>query len=489
MQKLAPLVFILFACVGVITVLMARKGEYKTAPSNASLGIQNLSPDDQAGANSNGVRLTTTQSGRTSIETYLDLVRNPSPAVHAQNLQKIKADFVEGEEILLLESARFTRQARTRKTIFTILSSKTGQSFGKDYDRWFKWIWDQRKPPHPNYADFKAALYARIDPRFAEYFSSSFESTIHLDEVRWGGVLQDGIPPLKDPTTIAANKATYLADSNVVFGVYVGGQARAYPKRILAWHEMVKDVVGGVSINGVYCTLCGSMIVYDTHIGDKHYELGTSGFLYRSNKLMYDHETNSMWSTLRGEPVIGRLVGKGLKLQPLSVVTTTWGEWKKLHPDTDVLSLSTGHTRDYGEGAAYRDYFATDELMFTVPKIDTRLKNKNEVLIIRGGLEFPVAIASDFLVRHRVHAETINGVNYTVLTDDAGANRVYKTGDLRVEQWIDDSTVQSADGRQWKITEDALRHMESKTVLPRAPAHRAFWFGWHAGFPQTKLIK
>ena len=97
---------------------------------------------------------------------------------------------------------------------------------------------------------------------------------------------------------------------------------------------MVKDHLGGQSINGVYCTLCGSMIVYDTMIGDKHYELGTSGFLYRSNKLMYDHATESMWNTITGEPVIGPLVGKGIKLSPMTVVTTTWGRWKQLAPAT-----------------------------------------------------------------------------------------------------------------------------------------------------------
>jgi len=87
---------------------------------------------------------------------------------------------------------------------------------------------------------------------------------------------------------------------------------------------------------------------------------------------MYDHGTKSFWSTLHGEPVVGPLVGKGIKLNRRYLVTTTWGEWKKRHPDTTVLSLQTGHRRNYGEGVAYHNYFATDQLMFTVPKIDTR---------------------------------------------------------------------------------------------------------------------
>ena len=141
---------------------------------------------------------------------------------------------------------------------------------------------------HPRYADFKAALYGLIDPKFRGYFSSQRTSMIRLDEVRWGGVVQDGIPPLRGPEMISAKEATYLDDDNVIFGLEVEGDVRAYPKRILAWHEMFVDTVGGVPVAGVYCTLCGTMILYETmHDGVAH-ELGTSGFLYRSNKLMYD---------------------------------------------------------------------------------------------------------------------------------------------------------------------------------------------------------
>ena len=147
------------------------------------------------------------------------------------------------------------------------------------------------------------------------------------------------------------------------------GDVRAYPKRILAWHELFTDEVGRVPVAGVYCTLCGTVILFETeHDGVRH-ELGTSGFLYRSNKLMYDRATQSLWSTFGGRPVIGPLAMEDIRLEVRSVVTTTWGEWRRRHPTTKVLSLNTGHRRDYSEGAAYREYFSTDELMFNVPKL------------------------------------------------------------------------------------------------------------------------
>ena len=115
--------------------------------------------------------------------------------------------------------------------------------------------------------------------------------------MRWGGVKQDGIPPLRQPNMVSAAEADYLQNDNVVFGIAINGDARAYPKRILAWHEMFIDNIGGIDFAGVYCTLCGAVILYKTrHEGIEH-KLGTSGFLYRSNKLMYDQDTQSLWNT------------------------------------------------------------------------------------------------------------------------------------------------------------------------------------------------
>lgn len=431
-------------------------------------------------------------AGRAPVDSFLALTSDQHEQ-RARALRSMRENWSDGDAVMMIEAARFARHPGTRAAIFEVLAQATHQDFGVDIDKWYRWIWNRDIDAHPNYATFKKKLYSRIDPRFAEYFSDEYATKIRLDEIRWGGVRRDGIPPLKNPETLPAAAATYLADSDIVFGVQFGGQSRAYPKRILAWHEMVKDVVGGQSINGVYCTLCGSMIVYRTELNGKHYELGTSGFLYRSNKLMYDRATKSMWSTLRGAPVVGPLVGKGIELEPLYVVTTTWGKWKQQHPDTDVLSLETGHRRDYGEGVAYRNYFATDQLMFTVPGTDLRLKNKDEVLIVRGQSKQPLAIAAAFLNRHRIYQDSTGKREFVVLTDDSGANRVYHTGGYKFAGWADAKSVESEGGKRWRVTEDALVPENDPAAdanrLARLPAHRAFWFAWYAAFPNTRLVK
>ena len=162
----------------------------------------------------------------------------------------------------------------------------------------------------------------------------------------------NGIPPLEYPThlAVADDAAGYLDDDHIVFGVAMNGETRAYPKRILAWHEMVLDTIGGVELTIVYCTLCGTVIPYESVVDGQHITFGTSGLLYRSNKLMFDHGTKSLWNTFEGVPVVGASVGSRIKLRHRSVVTTTWGEWRRTHPETTVLSLETGHQRDYSEG-------------------------------------------------------------------------------------------------------------------------------------------
>ena len=390
----------------------------------------------------------------------------------------------------LLDLMPFIPPGRVRRGIVAQLEKASTRAYGENLNGWYEWLWSFNPGEHPDYAEFKAALYSQIDRRFREYFDNHPKTIIRLDEIRWGGVLRDGIPPLRRPKMVAAREATYLSDDNVVFGVDIDGDVRAYPKRILAWHEMVSDTIAGRELNGVYCTLCGAMILYDTIINGVHHELGTSGFLYRSNKLMYDAATKSLWSTLTGTPVVGPLVGKGIVLKPLFLVTTTWGEWRKLHPETRVLSLDTGYVRDYSEGAAYRDYFATQRLMFNVPKVDDRLPNKVEVLAVRIGEASGehLAIAASFLAAHPVYHDRMATVNFVVLTDASGANRVYDSRDLTLASWNGTDAASDRAGGAWKVSEARLTGPRGETH-ERLPAHRAFWFGWVAAYPDTRLVK
>jgi len=272
------------------------------------------------------------------VEYFLKLNNATTRTDQEYYLSKIKEHWKPSFEIMTLESLYFNYNNNLGTQLLLTLVDKTGQRFGFDFNAWYSYLWNKPQELHPDYAYFKSEVHKGIDSKFETYFKDrQSDSQIRLDEIRWGGVKQDGIPPLRNPRMLPAERGTYLQDDNIVFGISVNGDARAYPKRILAWHEMFTDTVGGLSVTGVYCTLCGTVILYNNKHKDKTYTLGTSGFLYRSNKLMYDKDTQSLWSTLEGKPVVGPLVNKGIQLDYMSVVTTTWGEWKALQKNVYTL--------------------------------------------------------------------------------------------------------------------------------------------------------
>ncbi|MDJ0908751.1 MAG: DUF3179 domain-containing protein [Woeseiaceae bacterium] len=422
-------------------------------------------------------------------ESALLRLTHPDPGFQLGALERIDREWQDNFTPAMLEYISLSPSPTLQKRGLDILRKRTGQDFGFDLNTWFAWVWMQQFELPPDYPEFKSRLYRRIDVRFGDYFSRLRSSTIRLDEVRWGGVLQDGIPPLRNPDMIPAGDADYLEDDNIVFGIEVDGDVRAYPKRILAWHEMFVDTVGAVPVVGVYCTLCGSMILYESAVDGVQHEMGTSGFLYRSNKLMFDQATYSLWNTMWGTPAIGPLVGQDIRLPRRSVVTTTWGEWRRRHPETTVLSLNTGFRRDYGEGVAYQEYFATDELMFNSSQVDNRLPNKAEVLglVFSDSGEPPLAISASYANENPIIHERIGDRDFVVITDGSGAMRVYESGGRQFVDWDRDVSLRDSNGQRWTVHEDRLQS-EDGAILQRLPSHNAFWFGWFGAYTNTRLL-
>ena len=177
--------------------------------------------------------------------------------------------------------------------------------------------------------------------------------TIQLEEIQAGGPARDGIPALHHPLFISSSEADQvLQPSDVVLGVEFAGTSKAYPIRILNWHEVVNDDVGGQSILITWCPLCGSGMVYDPYVDGKRLTFGVSGRLYKHNLLLFDRETESLWSQLAGQAVSGPLAGTSLRLLPAHL--TTWADWKAEYRTTLVLSFQTGFARDYATDP-YRD--------------------------------------------------------------------------------------------------------------------------------------
>jgi hypothetical protein len=383
------------------------------------------------------------------------------------------------------------------------LENLSGKNFGNDWPLWVEWYGSTDLVPPPGFTGWKGKLLGRIDSGFSSFLPDGALSTIRVEEIQWGGVVVDGIPALDDPKMIPADDADYLKSREPVFGISLNGDNRAYPLRILDWHEMANDIVGGVPVTLAYCTLCGAAIAYDGRAPNgRTYTFGSSGFLFRSNKLMYDRQTRTLWNQLTGRPVLGDLVGNDLELKILPVVLTTWEQWLGRHPDTVVLSLDTGHRRNYVPGAAYGHYFSNDTTMFPVWQRSGLLPDKSRIFALRVE-DIPKAYPVDRLLSERVVNDTIgstpivlaafgNEVEVEGTSQRAGKVRYSSGAEVRAyerrnavfKEGQDSNTLVDEVGDKWIITEDALIGPEGRR-LDRLGGHLAYWFGWYSFFPFT----
>jgi hypothetical protein len=257
-------------------------------------------------------------------------------------------------------------------------------------------------------------------------------------------------------------------------------------------HEMANDLLGGVQVTLAYCTLCGSGILYEGTVNGHVETFGTSGFLYQSNKLMYDRTTNSLWQQQTGMPVVGPLVGSGIRLEQLPLTVSRWSKWLEQHPDTTVLSLEQGFRRPYyhpdDARAIYFEYFHTDDLLFPVWDQDTTLEPKTRIFGLRFG-ENARAYITEQALEARVINDELAGVKVVVIGDpESGSVRAFRRGDRLFTTGNTTGEVIDQDGNAWSVTEDALvPEAAGLQPLPRQTGQDAFWFGWTSFFPETEL--
>ncbi len=275
--------------------------------------------------------------------------------------------------------------------------------------------------------------------------------SIPLREIHGGGPPKDGIPALYDPSFISAPEAHFLKPTDRILGLFMDGEAKAYPIAILNWHELVNDRVGEKYVLVSYCPLCGTGMAFDAQIDGKRVLFGVSGKLYNSNVLFYDKQTESLWSQIGMEAVTGPMTGKRLKLLPLE--HTTWQTWKAKHPETKVLSQETGYKRDYARNS-YQGYAASERILFPVAHRDSRLPNKAWILgvVINGE-----AKAYPF--------ETLQKIA-TPVKDHVGGEAIFIQYDPRNRSAL-------------------VRDGHGKLI----PSVQAYWFAWVAFHPDTKLFE
>ncbi|MHC8509329.1 MAG: DUF3179 domain-containing protein [Rhodospirillales bacterium] len=187
------------------------------------------------------------------------------------------------------------------------------------------------------------------------------KTTVDLNEILSGGPPKDGIPSIDDPKFVPVAEAEDLSDTDPVIGVIVGGEARAYPLRVLTWHEIVNDEIGGVPVAVTYCPLCNAAIVFDRRVKGRVLEFGTTGKLRRSDLVMYDRETESWWQQFSGESIAGEYAGAVLKVLPARL--ESWANFKSRAGEGRVLVPNKPGKRAYGRNP-YMGYDAINGTPF-----------------------------------------------------------------------------------------------------------------------------
>jgi hypothetical protein len=327
--------------------------------------------------------------------------------------------------------------------------------------------------------------------------------SIALTDLQAGGPPPDGIPSIDEPRFSRVGDVDWIADDEPVLAIEVNGDARAYPVQILIWHEIVNDTVGGEPVAVTYCPLCNTALGYDRRIEGRVVTFGTSGLLWNSALVMYDRQTESLWSHVTGVALAGVLTGRELQTHP--VATVPFGVWREAHPDGLVLNRETGNPRDYGRNP-YPGYDSVDNDPFLFEgEVDGRYTAMTRMVgVERDGAA--VGIPLDVLRDERVVTTDLDGVPLVVwwqpgtasplddsditAGDDIGATGVFSLSerDLTFSADGDDAFVDAETGSRWNLLGQAVEGPLSGERLQAVTHVDTFWFAWAAFRPETTIV-
>jgi len=421
-------------------------------------------------------------------------------AVARQGLEAIASTWHDEYAPILLDMLRVAPVSeRTagaiRPRILAFLERETGQKFGDDLDKWTQWTWTLSGPAHPDYLAVKRILSARIDPRMAEFFPHDVKALARWQEISWDGHRVDSPKPVDHPTSVSVEEVSFLEDSDVVFGVVVGGVPRAYPKQSLQFHQVVRDRFSGPEITVVYSPACGAIVGFQNGVSGRRFTLGISGLTYRSSTLLFDQETKSLWSMFDGRAVVGEMTSESVRLRRLPVATeTTWGDWRRLNPTTTVAVLPIVRHSSEGAGGTAQSEEPRGRADVSVFALD--MSAEPEILGIgaseaTGSTASTVSITTDFLRKHPVYNFSVGDDLLVALTPPGGGTRVYPiVRPLETRQPFS-LALRSVDGRAYRVTETKLQVVrpELGPQFLRRPAQVAFWSAWRLYFPNAQLLQ
>jgi hypothetical protein len=330
------------------------------------------------------------------------------------------------------------------------------------------------------------------------------KSLVPAEEIIPGGPPPDGIPAIDRPVFVAAGAAgAWLKPTEPVLALEVNGDARAYPLRVLIWHEIVNDTVGGKAVAVTYCPLCNSGLVFDRQVDGRTLDFGTSGMLYKSDLVMYDRQTHSLWAQMEGRAIVGELAGVRLTMIPAN--TIAYADFKAASPGGKVLSQETGFHRRYGLNP-YASYDQPDLNPFLLKGAPDRRRPPKErvVGVLLNGT--PRAYPWPTLAQQRVVYDAVGGEPLVIFyqpgtlsaldeprmeqSRSIGATGVFSPTVARRSLTFapaDDGFRDRETGSVWNLLGHAVKGPLSGQRLRAIPHVDAFWFAWAAFHRSTSV--
>ncbi len=308
-----------------------------------------------------------------------------------------------------------------------------------------------------------------------------------------GGPGKDGIPALSSAELVSASEINYITDDDLVIGYKFGDEVRAYPHAILDWHEIANDGIGNNFYSIVYCPLTGTALNWSRQFSGVETTFGVSGLLFNSNIIPYDRATNSLWSQMRLDCVNGQLIGE--KAAFFHIVETSWGTWKKMYPNTQVLSTNTGFSRNYGRypyTTTNGDYRFDDFLLFPVENVDGRLPRKERVLGVIVDEDVRAYRFNEFQDGLGVIEDVLGGEKLVIIGSEPDNFMIAFITEDEILSPLENTDisiglVKDQNGNIYDPFGFAISGPDTGKRLKVSKSYLGYWFSWPAFYPNIEI--
>ncbi len=375
----------------------------------------------------------------------------------------------------LLSFSESQEALATKDHILDFVDQKMNTGLGHDLNAWRIWSWQTQLPLHDDYGIFKAQMYGHIDPNLMIFFSNSVEPQVPLSQILIDELVNFH-PPLYFPPYAEASEQP-LQESDIVYGIVRDGQARAYPHKIVAFHQLIRDDLGQTPLLLAFCHLSRGYFAFEASLDDNMMFLANSGLVYEGSRLIFDEGTQSLFSLIGGHAISGSLGTANSQLTPIPLVATTWSSWLQKYPNTTVMTTETGFTFDYtaedGPDIVKRDH----------PVLNTSDLLSDEAVVVCLTLsERQLAVTLDQLA---VGSTQYLNSSLIITRDSGNGIRAYGPYSKPLTQNENGMLI---DENGLELVENATALAAGDESIARIPVSTMYWRNWFAAYPDSELL-